>query len=119
MRHEANRRPENFEDGAGKFDPFPGGGDAFQHCEVIQQVDGGEFRVDAELLRQIAEDFADFGLLLEDIDAVERMAPESGSCRVATVRMRELLPAPFGPRRPNMLFPIVKETFFSARTPLG
>ena len=47
------------------------------------------------------------------------MAPESGSCRVATVRMSELLPAPFGPSRPNILLPIVSDTFLSARTPFG
>src|ERR1035438_8553902 len=47
------------------------------------------------------------------------MEPESGSCRVATVRMSELLPAPFGPKRPNMRLPIVSERFFSAFTPLG
>ena len=47
------------------------------------------------------------------------MAPASGSCSVAMVRMRELLPAPLGPRRPNMPLPTVSETFLSARTPLG
>src|SRR5271170_4938214 len=33
--------------------------------------------------------------------------------------MSELLPAPFGPSRPNMRLPIVSERFFSAFTPLG
>src|SRR5580658_7332606 len=45
--------------------------------------------------------------------------PESGSCKVATVRMSELLPAPFGPNRPNMRLPMVSERFFSAFTPFG
>src|ERR1700683_3098019 len=47
------------------------------------------------------------------------IVPESGSCSVAIVRMRELFPAPFGPTRPNMLFPIESERFFSAFTPFG
>src|ERR1700728_4757643 len=33
--------------------------------------------------------------------------------------MSELLPAPFGPRRPNMRLPIVSERFFNAFTPFG
>src|SRR5580698_7325727 len=33
--------------------------------------------------------------------------------------MSELLPAPFGPNRPNMRLPIVSERFLSALTPLG
>src|SRR5664279_5874425 len=45
--------------------------------------------------------------------------PESGSCKVATVRMRVLLPAPFGPSSPNMPLPIVSETLRRALTPLG
>ena len=32
-------------------------GDAFQDGEVVQHVEGGHLRIDAELLRQIAEDF--------------------------------------------------------------
>src|SRR5271167_3307781 len=45
--------------------------------------------------------------------------PESGSCRVATVRIRELLPAPFGPTRPNILLPMESERLLIALTPLG
>src|SRR4249920_948914 len=33
--------------------------------------------------------------------------------------MSELLPAPFGPRRPNIRLPIVSERFLSAFTPFG
>src|SRR5579872_130306 len=47
------------------------------------------------------------------------MVPESGSWSVAMVRMRELFPAPLGPRRPNIPLPTVRDTFLSARTPLG
>src|SRR4051794_39073162 len=47
------------------------------------------------------------------------MEPESGSCSVATVRMSELLPAPLGPRSPNIRLPIVSERFFNAFTPFG
>ena len=45
------------------------------------------------------------------------MAPESGSCRVAMVRISVDLPAPFGPSRPNMPGGISSETPFSALTP--
>ena len=44
----------------------------FKYGEVVEHVDGGHLRVDAELLRQIAEHLAHFVLLLEDVDAVER-----------------------------------------------
>src|SRR5262249_24844750 len=47
------------------------------------------------------------------------IVPESGSCRVATVRISVLLPAPFGPSRPNMLLPMVMHTLLSACTPFG
>ncbi len=45
--------------------------------------------------------------------------PVSASWSVATVRMSELLPAPFGPSRPNILLPIVRERLLRARTPFG
>ena len=38
---------------------------------------------------------------------------------MATVRMSELLPAPFGPTKPNMLLPMDRERFLSALTPFG
>ena len=38
---------------------------------MVQHVDGGHLRIDAELLRQIAEDFAHLVLLLEHVDAVQ------------------------------------------------
>src|ERR1051325_3613511 len=47
-----------------------------------------------------------------------RIVPESGVCSVAIVPMSVDLPAPFGPRRPNMPAGIVRETSCSARTPL-
>ena len=37
----------------------------------MQHVDGGDLWIDAELLRQIAEDPANFVFLLENIEAVE------------------------------------------------
>src|SRR5580693_5666836 len=48
-----------------------------------------------------------------------KIVPLSGSCRVATVLMSVDLPAPFGPSRPNMLLPMVRERFFRAFTPFG
>ena len=47
------------------------------------------------------------------------MVPESGSCRVAMVRINVLLPAPFGPNKPNMQLPTVSDRFLSALTPFG
>ncbi len=38
---------------------------------------------------------------------------------IITVRISELLPAPFGPKSPNMRLPIDSERFFSAFTPFG
>ena len=45
--------------------------------------------------------------------------PESGSWRVAMVRMRKLLPAPLGPTRPNMLLPMESDKLLIALTPFG
>jgi hypothetical protein len=38
---------------------------------------------------------------------------------VATVRISELFPAPLGPSSPNILLPMVSDTFLNARTPFG
>src|SRR5271165_1279581 len=48
-----------------------------------------------------------------------KIVPLSGSCRVATVRMRVDFPAPFGPSRPNILLPMLRERFLRAFTPFG
>ena len=45
--------------------------------------------------------------------------PVSGSCSVATMRISVLLPAPLGPRSPNMPVGIRSDTSCSARTPFG
>jgi Asp/Glu/hydantoin racemase len=42
--------------------------DALEDREVIEQRLGRDARIDAELLRQIAEDAADVVLLAEDVD---------------------------------------------------
>ena len=47
------------------------------------------------------------------------MVPASGRCNVAMVRMSVDLPAPFGPRRPNMPFGIVSDTSARARDAVG
>ena len=49
----------------------------------------------------------------------KRIAPASGSCSVATIRISVDLPAPFRPSRPYMPAGIVRVTLFSACTPLG
>src|SRR6478672_2946540 len=47
-----------------------------------------------------------------------RIEPASGCCSVAMVRISVDLPAPFGPRRPNIPAGMSSETLLSARTPL-
>ena len=47
------------------------GGDALHDGEVVEHVERGHLGIDAELLRQIAEDAADLVFLAEDVDAVE------------------------------------------------
>src|ERR1017187_4982515 len=48
-----------------------------------------------------------------------RALPLSASCSVARVRIRVDLPAPFGPRRPNMPCGMDKQTSCNACVPLG
>jgi hypothetical protein len=86
---------------------------------VVEHVQRGNLGVDAEFLRQVAEDAADLIFLAQHVDAVEVIVPESGSCSVAIVRISELFPAPFGPTSPNMLLPMENERFLSAFTPFG
>ena len=45
--------------------------------------------------------------------------PESGSWRVAAVRISEDLPAPLVPSRPNISLPMVRERFLIALAPLA
>jgi len=46
------------------------------------------------------------------------MWPEVGACKVAIVRIKVDLPAPFGPRRPYIPRGIVRLTSSKALTPL-
>src|SRR5207237_1776125 len=48
-----------------------------------------------------------------------RTRPVSGSWRVATMRIRVDLPAPLGPRSPNIPGAMARETSSSARVPFG
>jgi hypothetical protein len=72
--------------------------------------------------------------LFRDVDHVVVCHPvdelvlriDTGSCRhlidqdfEGLLLLGELLPAPFGPSRPNMQLPTVRERFLSALTPLG
>ena len=47
------------------------------------------------------------------------IAPVSGSCSVAMVRIREDFPAPLGPNSPNIPLSRVSDTLCKARTPFG
>jgi len=40
VRHEPNGRPENLENGAGEFDPFPGGSDECRHTAKQSSLQG-------------------------------------------------------------------------------
>ncbi len=46
-------------------------GDAFEDGEMVEHVERRHLGVDAELLREIAEDFADLVFLREDVETVE------------------------------------------------
>ena len=94
-------------------------GEALEHCQVIEQVLGGHARVDAELLGKVAEDPAHRVFLPQHVELAEEIRPSSGSLRVATARISVVLPAPFGPRSPNIPGGIWRETSVSARTPPG
>jgi hypothetical protein len=97
----------------------PEDSDALHDREMVQHVERGDLGIDAELLRQIAEDAAHLVLLAEHVDAVERDRAGVGILQRGDVRISELLPAPFGPSRPNILLPMVSERFLSALTPFG
>ena len=77
-------------------------GNALELGEVVQQAPGSHFRVEAELLRQVAEQAADGVLFTQHVDVVEESVPPSASCSVARVRISVDLPAPFGPSSPNI-----------------
>ncbi len=96
------------------------GGHALHDREVMKHVERGDLGIDAELLRQVAEDAAHLVFLAQHVDAVEVDRCRSRDPAAwQSVRIRELFPAPFGPTRPNMLLPMESERFLSAFTPFG
>jgi hypothetical protein len=77
-------------------------GDALEHRHLVEHRVGRDARIDAEILRQIAERAAQPLGLGEHVDVAERIVPAVGAWSVATVRISVDLPAPLGPSRPNM-----------------
>ena len=78
---------------------------------MVEQILGRDLRVDAEVLRQVAEHPPHRVLVAQHVDVAQpRRVPASASCSVASVRISVDLPAPFGPSRPNMPVGIVSET---------
>src|SRR5687767_2904895 len=59
------------------FTPLAGGNESLQHGEVVQQRLGRDSRVDAHLLRQVAQDLAHLGFLVEHIESFANLAPSS------------------------------------------
>ena len=57
------------------FAPLPGGNQSLQHGEVVQQRLGRDSRVDAHLLRQVAQDLAHLVFLVEHVEVVKEEAP--------------------------------------------
>lgn len=45
--------------------------DALHHRQMIEHIERGDLGINAELLREIAQQLANLILLLEDVDAVE------------------------------------------------
>ena len=102
------------------FLAFPALGDALEQREVIEQLLRAHLRIDAELLRQIAERLADFVLLPQHVDARPGGSlPSSGSWSVAMMRISVDLPAPLGPSSPYMPAGMVRLTSLRAWTPFG
>ena len=63
---------------ADDFFALVGVGDAFEDGEVVEEIFGGDFGVEAELLREVSEDAADRVFLAEDVDVAERGAAGVG-----------------------------------------
>ena len=82
--------------------PLACGRHALERREMVEHALGAQVRIEAELLRQVAEDLSDGVGLGEDVDVAEADVPVSGCCSVAMVRMSVDFPAPFGPSSPNM-----------------
>jgi hypothetical protein len=74
----------------------------FITARVGEHVDGAQLGINTQLLRQVTERLAYCILFFENVDPIQKVVPQSGSCRVAMVRISVLLPAPFGPNKPNM-----------------
>ena len=93
---------------------------ALEHGEVIEHVVGGDPRIDAEILRQVAERAAQ-RIRVARARRCRRSGslPEVGICSVAMQRISVDLPAPFGPSNPNMPGGTSSETESSARVPFG
>ena len=93
---------------------------ALERREVIEHALGAQVRIEAELLRQVAEDLADVvGLRRGRRCRRVGRCPSRAAAAWRSVRISVDLPAPLGPSRPNMPAGMSSETLFRARTPLA
>jgi hypothetical protein len=88
-------------------------------CEVMKQVVVRDFRINAKLLRQVAEDSANLILAGQNIEPVQMNGALFRLLEGCNGAISELFPAPLRPRRPNITLGMVRVRFFSARIPLG
>ena len=94
-------------------------GQPLEDGEMVEHGPGRHPRIDAEILRQIAQRGAQRLGVLDDIEISPKAAdPLSGACSVARVRISVDLPAPLGPSKPNMPLGMSSVTPSMARTPL-
>jgi hypothetical protein len=89
-----------------------------EDCDVVDELERREMRIEPEVLGEVAEAPADLEALARVTRIEEpsrRTRPCDGDMRVARMRMRVVLPAPLGPRRPVMPEPRSRLTPSSAR----
>src|SRR5205085_11867285 len=71
--------------------------DALEAREVVEHLRRGDFRIDAELLRQVSEERPDLALLLQYVDRVERRRAAIGLLQRRERSHERGLPRAVGP----------------------
>jgi hypothetical protein len=82
------------------------GGDALECSQVLEQLERRDPGVEAESRGRSPSTRRTSSLYVSTSSPSSHTLPASASCGVASVRMSVDLPAPFGPRRPNMPCPM-------------
>ena len=73
----------------------------FSRREVVEQVDGRHLRVDAELLRQVAEQLAHLVLVAEHVDVAEARRARVGLLERGEGAHQGRLAGAVGPEQPE------------------